>query len=73
MPTTSRSSPPAPISESGFSGLTATTVVWTSHPITTPPSENNASARYTSYDQSLLVEDDNLRAFGFSVRCLKDG
>jgi hypothetical protein len=47
-------------------------VVWTSHAITTPPSENDASARYTLYDQSLLVEDDNLRTFGFSVRCLRN-
>jgi uncharacterized protein (TIGR02145 family) len=58
---------------SSFLGLTADAVVWTSHPITTPPSDNNATARYTLYDQSLLVEDDNLRTFAFSVRCLQDG
>jgi uncharacterized protein (TIGR02145 family) len=58
---------------SSFLALTADAVVWTSHPITTPPSDNNATARYTLYDQSLLVEDDNLRTFAFSVRCLQDG
>jgi hypothetical protein len=37
------------------------------------PSESDASARYTQYDQSLLGEDDNERMPAFSVRCLQDG